>query len=203
MARPAPGTAERPGHDRAVRNHDRTKAVRTRVPEDVVPVDPLAGLAAFRRPRTRLTGTRINRRAHRWPPPARLKHPFPDLRCAATTRGRNPVREQPTRGSARGAARTGGPSRDRLPVHHPRGAPIPCPDNAGHRTVTRGKQSARCRCPTRWPAPPPAVRRCTRPRQAPLGSRLVYEVSGLVYEVSGGRPMMTDRHRRQPRTPPT
>ncbi|WP_255720648.1 reverse transcriptase domain-containing protein, partial [Frankia sp. CiP3] len=42
--------------------------------------------------RTRLTWKRMDRLARRWLPPARVKHPFPDVRFAARTRGRSPVR---------------------------------------------------------------------------------------------------------------
>jgi RNA-directed DNA polymerase len=42
--------------------------------------------------RTRITWTRMNRIANRWLPPARVKHPFPDVRFDARTRGRSPVR---------------------------------------------------------------------------------------------------------------
>ena len=42
--------------------------------------------------RTRLTWPRMNRIATRWLPPARVKHPFPDTRFDARTRGRSPVR---------------------------------------------------------------------------------------------------------------
>jgi hypothetical protein len=55
----------------------------------------------------------MNRIAHRWLPPARVKHPFPDARFHVRTQDRGPVREQRTLGSARGAARKGGPYRDR------------------------------------------------------------------------------------------
>jgi group II intron reverse transcriptase/maturase len=42
--------------------------------------------------RTRLTWERMNRIAKRWLPPARVKHPFPNERFDARTRGRSPVR---------------------------------------------------------------------------------------------------------------
>jgi RNA-directed DNA polymerase len=42
--------------------------------------------------RTRLNWARMNRLANRWLPPARVRHPFPEVRFAATTRGRSPVR---------------------------------------------------------------------------------------------------------------
>lgn len=42
--------------------------------------------------RTRLNWTRMNRLATRWLPPARVMHPFPDVRFDATIRGRSPVR---------------------------------------------------------------------------------------------------------------
>ena len=42
--------------------------------------------------RTRINWTRMNRIANRWIPPARVKHPFPDMRFDARTRGRSPVR---------------------------------------------------------------------------------------------------------------
>jgi group II intron reverse transcriptase/maturase len=42
--------------------------------------------------RTRLTWTRMNRLANRWLPPARVRHPVPDVRFDARTRGRSPVR---------------------------------------------------------------------------------------------------------------
>jgi RNA-directed DNA polymerase len=42
--------------------------------------------------RSRLDWQRMRRLADRWLPPARVKHPYPDARFAATTRGRSPVR---------------------------------------------------------------------------------------------------------------
>ncbi len=42
--------------------------------------------------RTRLNWERMNRLAKRWLPPARVKHPFPDVRFNARTQGRSPVR---------------------------------------------------------------------------------------------------------------
>ena len=42
--------------------------------------------------RTRLNWARMNRLANRWLPPARVRHPIPETRFAATTRGRSPVR---------------------------------------------------------------------------------------------------------------
>ena len=42
--------------------------------------------------RTRLNWERMNRIATRWLPPARVKHPFPNVRFDARTRGRSPVR---------------------------------------------------------------------------------------------------------------
>jgi group II intron reverse transcriptase/maturase len=42
--------------------------------------------------RIRLNWTRMNRLANRWLPPARVRHPFPNVRFAATTQGRSPVR---------------------------------------------------------------------------------------------------------------
>jgi group II intron reverse transcriptase/maturase len=42
--------------------------------------------------RTRLNWTRMNRLANRWLPPARVRHPFPEARFAASTQGRSPVR---------------------------------------------------------------------------------------------------------------
>ena len=42
--------------------------------------------------RTRVTWTRMNRLANRWLPPARVRHPVPDVRFDARTRGRSPVR---------------------------------------------------------------------------------------------------------------
>jgi RNA-directed DNA polymerase len=42
--------------------------------------------------RTRLDWTRMNRLETRWLPPARVKHPFPERRFDARTRGRSPVR---------------------------------------------------------------------------------------------------------------
>jgi RNA-directed DNA polymerase len=44
--------------------------------------------------RTRLTSnwTRMNRIANRWLPPARVTHPFPEMRFDARIRGRSPVR---------------------------------------------------------------------------------------------------------------
>jgi hypothetical protein len=42
--------------------------------------------------RTRMTWTRMNRLANRWLPPARVRHPVPDVRFDARTRGRSPVR---------------------------------------------------------------------------------------------------------------
>jgi hypothetical protein len=42
--------------------------------------------------RTRLNWTRMNRLATRWIPPARVTHPFPNVRFDARTQGRSPVR---------------------------------------------------------------------------------------------------------------
>ncbi|MGI8307540.1 group II intron reverse transcriptase/maturase [Saccharopolyspora hattusasensis] len=42
--------------------------------------------------RTRLDWTRMHRLETRWLPPARVKHPFPERRFDARTRGRSPVR---------------------------------------------------------------------------------------------------------------
>jgi RNA-directed DNA polymerase len=42
--------------------------------------------------RTRINWTRMDRLANRWLPPARVKHPIPDKRLDARTRGRSPVR---------------------------------------------------------------------------------------------------------------
>jgi RNA-directed DNA polymerase len=42
--------------------------------------------------RTRINWERMNRIAKRWLPPARVKHPFPNARFDARTRGRSPVR---------------------------------------------------------------------------------------------------------------
>lgn len=42
--------------------------------------------------RTRLNWTRMDRIAKRWLPPARVIHPFPEMRFDARTRGRSPVR---------------------------------------------------------------------------------------------------------------
>ena len=42
--------------------------------------------------RTRLNWTRMDRIATRWLPPARVIHPFPELRFDVRTRGRSPVR---------------------------------------------------------------------------------------------------------------
>lgn len=42
--------------------------------------------------RTRTNWERMNRIAKRWLPPARVKHPFPNVRFDARTRGRSPVR---------------------------------------------------------------------------------------------------------------
>lgn len=42
--------------------------------------------------RTRLDWKRVDRLANRWLPPARIAHPYPDARFAATTQGRSPVR---------------------------------------------------------------------------------------------------------------
>ncbi len=64
--------------------------------------------------RTRINWTRMNRIAQRWLPPARVRHPFPNVRFDVRTRGRSPVREQRTLGSARRAARKGGSYRDQI-----------------------------------------------------------------------------------------
>jgi RNA-directed DNA polymerase len=50
--------------------------------------------AALRRrsQRHRLNWERMNRLATRWLPPARILHPYPDLRFEARTLGRSPVR---------------------------------------------------------------------------------------------------------------
>ena len=42
--------------------------------------------------RARLDWKRMNRLANRWLPPARVVHPFPDVRLGVRTRGRSPVR---------------------------------------------------------------------------------------------------------------
>jgi RNA-directed DNA polymerase len=42
--------------------------------------------------RSRLNWTRMDRIARRWLPPVRVQHPYPQVRFAATTRGRSPVR---------------------------------------------------------------------------------------------------------------
>jgi RNA-directed DNA polymerase len=42
--------------------------------------------------RTRISWARMNRLATRWLPPARVVHPFPEMRFRATTQGRSPVR---------------------------------------------------------------------------------------------------------------
>jgi len=42
--------------------------------------------------RSRLDWKRMNRLANRWLPPARVTHPFPDVRLSVRTRGRSPVR---------------------------------------------------------------------------------------------------------------
>jgi len=42
--------------------------------------------------RRRLNWTRMNRIIRRWLPPVRVQHPYPQVRFAATTRGRSPVR---------------------------------------------------------------------------------------------------------------
>jgi RNA-directed DNA polymerase len=42
--------------------------------------------------RTRLDWTRMHRLATRWLPPARIQHPFPEVRFDAHTQGRSPVR---------------------------------------------------------------------------------------------------------------
>jgi hypothetical protein len=42
--------------------------------------------------RTRISWTRMDRLATRWLPPARVMHPFPDVRFNVRTQGRSPVR---------------------------------------------------------------------------------------------------------------
>ncbi|MGH3756013.1 MAG: hypothetical protein ACRDRP_25700, partial [Pseudonocardiaceae bacterium] len=42
--------------------------------------------------RTRVNWARMSRLATRWLPPARVKHPFPNVRFDARTQGRSPVR---------------------------------------------------------------------------------------------------------------
>ena len=42
--------------------------------------------------RSRMTWDRMNRLANRWLPPARIVHPYPNVRFAATTQGRSPLR---------------------------------------------------------------------------------------------------------------
>jgi RNA-directed DNA polymerase len=51
-------------------------------------------LRSFRRrsQRHRLTWTRMNRLVDKWLPTPRILHPYPQVRFAATTRGRSPVR---------------------------------------------------------------------------------------------------------------
>jgi RNA-directed DNA polymerase len=63
--------------------------------------------------RTRLTWERINRLAKRWLPPARVKHPFPEERFDARTQGRSPCGSPARWDLCGGAARKGGPYRDR------------------------------------------------------------------------------------------
>ena len=74
-----------------------------RVPAGTQPHDALDALAAGvtrhwcaalrnRSQRHRLTWDRMNRLATRWLPPARILHPYPDMRFDARTRGRSPVR---------------------------------------------------------------------------------------------------------------
>ena len=63
--------------------------------------------------RTRISWARMGRLATRWLPPARVMHPFPDVRFNVRTQGRSPVRSQRPLGSVRGAARKGGPYRDK------------------------------------------------------------------------------------------
>ena len=41
--------------------------------------------------RSRMTWERFNRIGDRWLPPARIVHPYPNVRFAATTQGRSPV----------------------------------------------------------------------------------------------------------------
>jgi hypothetical protein len=43
--------------------------------------------------RTRLSWKRMDRLAARWLPPARVTHPFPDVRFRVRTQGRSPVRQ--------------------------------------------------------------------------------------------------------------
>ena len=42
--------------------------------------------------RTRISWSRMDRLATRWLPPARVMHPFPDVRFNVRTQGRSPVR---------------------------------------------------------------------------------------------------------------
>ena len=42
--------------------------------------------------RTRISWVRMDRLATRWLPPARVMHPFPDVRFNVRTQGRSPVR---------------------------------------------------------------------------------------------------------------
>jgi hypothetical protein len=41
---------------------------------------------------SRLTWQRMKRLTDRWLPPARIRHPLPDVRFSVMTRGRSPVR---------------------------------------------------------------------------------------------------------------
>jgi hypothetical protein len=50
--------------------------------------------------------------ARRWLPPARVKHPIPDVRFDAQTRGRSPVRLAAHAGICAGAAGKAAPYRD-------------------------------------------------------------------------------------------
>lgn len=67
-------------------NLDTVKAFRTQVTQ--------RWRKALRRrsQKTRITWDRMNRITARWLPPARLMHPFPEVRFAARTQGKSPVR---------------------------------------------------------------------------------------------------------------
>ncbi|MFH0981457.1 MAG: hypothetical protein V2A79_07955 [Planctomycetota bacterium] len=64
--------------------------------------------------RTCITWDRMTKIVNAWLPRARILHPWPEQRCAAIIQGKSRMRSFRSYGSVRGAARKGGPYRDRF-----------------------------------------------------------------------------------------
>jgi hypothetical protein len=79
--------------------------------------------------RTHVTWTRMNRPASRWLPPARVRHPFPEVRFDAGTRGAQ------CGSSARWDLRGGRPQGRSLPRSRPAGRATPRSAASGHRPI--------------------------------------------------------------------